>query len=163
MLHSVTRRERTRQALRTAWQRLRGGELSPERAAASVAVGLFVGCVPFYGIQTFICLLFTVPLRLDFPVAWMMTNFANPVTAPFLILLEIELGAWMMQGRWMSLSLHDFSVKNLGAFLGYALLGASVIGTSAAASAGALTLWWMRRSARARAASAHSAMRTPST
>ena len=55
-----------------------------------------------------------------------MTNFANPVTAPFLILLEIELGAWMVQGRWMSLSLHDFSVKNLGAFLGYALLGAGV-------------------------------------
>jgi len=161
MIGKMTRRERTRQALRHAWQRLRGGELSPEREAASVAVGVFVGCVPFYGIQTFICLLFTVPLRLDFPVAWLMTNFANPVTAPFLILFEIELGGWMMQGRWVSVSLHDFNVKNLGAFLGYALLGAGVIGTTAAAGAGALTLWWMRRSARARAA--HSAMRTPST
>src|SRR5438477_3114515 len=100
----MTRRERWRQALRDAWQRLRGGELSPERAAASVAVGFFCGCVPFYGIQTFICLLFTVPLRLDFPVAWLVTNFANPFTAPFLILFEIELGAWLSNGQWISLS-----------------------------------------------------------
>jgi uncharacterized protein (DUF2062 family) len=163
MLRSMTRRERTRQALRDAWLRLRGGELSPERAAASVAVGLFVGCVPFFGIQTFICLLFTVPLRLDFPVAWLLTNIANPFTAPFLILLEIELGGWMVRGRWVSLSLQDFSVKKLGAFLGYALVGAGVIGTVSAVTAGALTLWWMRRRARARAASAHSTMRTPST
>jgi uncharacterized protein len=159
----MTKRERTRLALRNAWRRLRGGELSPERAAASVAVGLFVGCLPFYGIQSFICLLFSVPLRLDFPVAWLVTNFANPVTAPFLILFEIELGGWMARGIWVSLSLQDFSVRKLGAFLGYALLGAGVIGTTAAVTGGALTLWWMRRSAKARAAAAHSTMRTPST
>ena len=163
MLGRMTRLERTRHALREAWRRLRGGELSPERAAGSIAVGLFVGCLPFYGIQTFICLLFTVPLRLDFPLAWLVTNLANPVTAPFLILLEIEVGAWMAHGHWVTLSLQDFSVRKLGAFLGYALLGAGVIGTAAAATAGAVTLWWMRRSARARAAAAHSMRRTPST
>ena len=163
MLSGMTRRERTQQAVRDAWRRLRGGELSPERAAASVAVGLFVAFVPFYGIQTLICLLFTVPLRLDFPVAWVVTNFANPFTAPFLILVEIELGAWMVGGGWVSVSPRDFNVRDLGAFLGYALLGAGVIGTAAAATAGALTLWWMRRSARARAAAAQSTMRTPST
>jgi uncharacterized protein (DUF2062 family) len=163
MLYDVTKRETIREALRQTWQRLRGGELSPERAAASVAVGFFVGCVPFYGIQTFICLLFTVPLRLDFPVAWMVTNFANPFTAPFLILLEIELGAWMVQGQWVSVSVQDLNVKRLGDFLGYALVGGGLIGTVTAGIAGGLTLWWMRRSARARAAAAHSAIRTPST
>jgi uncharacterized protein (DUF2062 family) len=157
----MSRRGRAKQALRDAWRRLRGGELSPERAAGSVAVGLFVGCVPFYGIQTFICLLITVPMRLDFPVAWLVTNFANPLTAPFLILFEIELGAWMTQGHWVSFGLDDFNIRHLGALLGWALVGAGVIGTSAALAGGGATLWWMRR--RARRMALHSTIRTPST
>jgi uncharacterized protein (DUF2062 family) len=157
----MSRRERARQTLRDAWRRLRGGELSPERAAGSVAVGLFVGCVPFYGIQTLICLLITLPLRLDFPVAWLVTNFANPITAPFLILFEIELGAWIARGQWVSFSVEDFNVRHLGALLGWALLGAAVIGTTAATTGGASTLWWLRR--RARRATVHSVIRTPST
>src|SRR5689334_19523833 len=44
-----------RTALRAGWQRLRGGELSPRRAAASVGVGIFVGCFPLYGLQTLLC------------------------------------------------------------------------------------------------------------
>jgi uncharacterized protein (DUF2062 family) len=158
----MSKRERTKEALRHAWRRLRGGDLSPERAAASVAVGVFVGCVPFYGFQTIICALVTISLRLDFPVAWLVTNFANPLTAPFLILLEVEVGAWLARGSWVSMSKDELSVKNLGAFLGYAVLGATVIGTIAATGAWLATRWWMRRSARIRLA-LHSTMRTPST
>jgi uncharacterized protein (DUF2062 family) len=157
----MSRREKARQAVRDTWRRLRGGELSPERAAGSVAVGLFVGCVPFYGIQTLICLLITVPLRLDFPVAWLVTNFANPITAPFLILFEIELGAWIAQGHWITFSLDEFNVRHLGSLLGWALLGAGVMGSAAAVAGGSTTLWWLRR--RARRATIHSVIRTPST
>ena len=52
----VTTPHRVRTAFRDAWRRLRGGELGPERAAGSVGVGLFVGFIPTYGIQTLICL-----------------------------------------------------------------------------------------------------------
>jgi uncharacterized protein (DUF2062 family) len=144
---SPSRLERVRSALRDAWRRLRGGELSPTRAAASVAVGLFVGFVPLYGIQTFICLAFTVPLRLDFPLAWATTNIANPFTAPFIILFDIELGAWLTNGSWATLSTADFEVKKLGPFLAHALLGGAVAGAVAATLGGLLTLLWMRRRA----------------
>jgi uncharacterized protein (DUF2062 family) len=144
---SETRLERVRGVLRDAWSRLRGGELNPTRAAASVAVGLFVGFVPLYGIQTFICLAFTIPLRLDFPLAWATTNIANPLTAPFIILFDIELGAWLMKGSWATLSTADFEVKKLGPFLAHALLGGAVAGAVAGTVGGLLTLLWMRRRA----------------
>jgi len=154
---SGTRFERVRGVLRDTWRRLRGGELSPVRAAGSVAIGLFVGFVPLYGIQTFICLAFTVPLRLDFPLAWATTNIANPFTAPFIILFDIELGGWLASGSWAALSTRDFALKNLGPYLGYALLGGAVAGGLAGLVGGAATLVWMRRTV------AHSTTRTPST
>src|SRR5882672_8374465 len=142
---SGTRLQRAQGVLREAWRRLRGGELSPGRGAGSVAVGLFVGFVPLYGIQTPICLAFTLPLKLDFPLAWVMTNIANPVTAPFIILFDIELGAWLAGGQWMSLSTHDFQLKKLGPFLAHAMLGGAAAGAAAALVGGLATLVWMRR------------------
>ncbi len=142
---SESRLERVRAVLREAWRRLRGGELSANRAAGSVAVGLFVGFVPLYGIQTFICLAMTIPLRLDFPVAWAVTNIANPFTAPFIILFDIELGRWISEGTWTALSTSDFEIKKLGPFLLHALLGGAVAGGAAALVGGLSTLLWMRR------------------
>ena len=140
-----TRLERVRGVLRDAWRRLRGGELNPVRAAGSVAVGLFVGFVPLYGIQTFICFAFTYPLRLDFPLAWATTNIANPITAPFIILFDIELGGWLTEGSWSTLSTADFEIKKLGPFLAHAMLGGAVAGAAAAVLGGVSTLLWMRR------------------
>jgi len=118
---------------------------APGARRASVAVGLFVGFVPLYGIQTLICLAFTVPLRLDFPLAWVTTNIANPFTAPFIILLDIELGGWLADGAWATLSTHDFEIKKLGPFLGRALLGGAVVGAAVALVGGVATLVWMQR------------------
>jgi uncharacterized protein (DUF2062 family) len=148
------RTARARQILRDAWRRLRGGELRPERAAASVGVGFFVGFVPLYGVQTFICLMFTVPLRLDFPLAWATTNIANPLTAPFIIALDIELGRFLTHGHWVHVSRHDFDLSRIGALLTEALLGGAVLGTVTGLVGAAVTLVWMRRARSLRTAKA---------
>lgn len=152
-----------RSALRDAWRRLRGGELSPERAAGSVGIGLFVGFIPTYGIQTFICLMFTVPLRLDFPVAWVATNIANPLTALFVIALDIEVGGFLRRGQWVTISTSDFDLAHLGALSVDAMVGGIAVGAVVGVLGGALTLAVTRRAARARNRSAHSITRTPST
>jgi uncharacterized protein (DUF2062 family) len=161
----VTTRRRTdlRGALRDAWRRLRGGELRPERAAGSVGVGLFVGFLPTYGIQTLFCLMFTVPLRLDFPLAWVATNIANPLTALFIIALDIEVGGFLLRGEWPSLSKDDIDMKHLGAFLVDGMTGGIALGSAVGLIGGLTTLALMRRAARARQSRAHSITRTPST
>jgi uncharacterized protein (DUF2062 family) len=161
----VTKRRRTdlRAALRDAWRRLRGGELRPERAAGSVGVGLFVGFIPTYGIQTLICLMFTVPLRLDFPVAWVATNIANPLTALFIIALDVQVGGLLRRGEWVTVSTSDFDMAHLGALSADAMVGGIALGSVVGVIGGVVTLAWARRSARAREKSAHSITRTPST
>jgi uncharacterized protein (DUF2062 family) len=157
------RPSKLRSALRDAWRRLRGGELSPERAAGSVGVGLFVGFIPTYGIQSLICLMFTVPLRLDFPVAWLTTNFANPLTALFIIALDIEVGGFLRRGQWVTVSTSDFDLAHLGALSVDAMVGGITVGALVGVIGGALTLALARRAARARQSRAHSITRTPST
>ena len=152
-----------RAAFRDAWRRLRGGELKPERGAASVGVGLFVGFIPTYGIQTFICLIFTVPLRLDFPLAWVATNVANPLTALFIIALDIEVGGLLRRGEWVTIARSDFDVAHLGALFADAMIGGTALGSFFGLLGWLTTLALMRRAARARQRSAHSITRTPST
>jgi uncharacterized protein (DUF2062 family) len=142
---------------------LRGGELKPERGAASVGVGLFVGFIPTYGIQTLICLMFTVPLRLDFPLAWVATNVANPLTAIFIIVLDIEVGGLLRRGEWVTIARSDFDVAHLGALFADAMIGGVALGSLVGVVGGLATLALMRRTARARRSTAHSITRTPST
>jgi SAM-dependent methyltransferase len=92
-----------RSKLREAWARLRGGELTPWRAAASVAVGLAVGVTPLYGFHLPIVLAICVPLRLDAPIAYVAANISLPFLAPFLWLAEIEIGAWLRTGIGLAL------------------------------------------------------------
>ena len=156
-------RKDLRAPLRDAWRRLRGGELSPERAAGSVGVGLFVGFIPTYGIQTLICLMFTVPLRLDFPLAWVATNIANPLTALLVIALDIEVGGFLRRGEWVTVSTSDLDWKHLGALSADAMVGGIATGALVGVIGGMVTLALARRAARARQARAHSITRTPST
>jgi uncharacterized protein (DUF2062 family) len=161
----VTARRRIdlRAALRDAWRRLRGGELGPERAAGSVGVGLFVGFMPTYGIQTLICLMFTVPLRLDFPLAWVTSNIANPLTALFIIALDIEVGGFLRRGQWVAVSTDDFDLAHLGSLSADAMVGGIALGAAVGVVGGLVTLGFTRRAARARQSRAHSITRTPST
>lgn len=91
----MTRNE-LRSKVRGAWRRLRGGELTPLRAALSVAVGLLVGVTPAFGAHIFLVLLVCVPLNLDAPVSYLAANISIPPVAPFLWLAEVEIGAWIL-------------------------------------------------------------------
>jgi uncharacterized protein (DUF2062 family) len=128
-----------------------------------VGVGLFVGFIPTYGIQTLICLMFTVPLRLDFPMAWVATNVANPLTALFIIALDVEVGGLLRRGEWVTVSTSDFDMAHLGALSADAMVGGIALGSVFGLIGGLVTLAWARRAARVRQSRAHSSTRTPST
>jgi len=151
-----------RAALIGAWRRLRGGTLEPRRAAASVAVGGFVGCLPLYGLQTPICALLTVPVRLDFALAWAVMIFANPLTALPLALAEIELGAWLCTGESVALPTLHTSLHDLLPFAKFVAVGSVVLGGITAVLGGALAYVIARAMARRAAARLHSTTRIES-
>jgi uncharacterized protein (DUF2062 family) len=58
----------------------------------SVAVGLAIAFVPLYGSHSFLVLGVCWALRLDAPLAFASTLISNPITLPFLLALELEVG-----------------------------------------------------------------------
>lgn len=120
---------------RRIWRLLRGGRLSPTRAAFSLFVGVFIGCQPVFGLHFVLCLIVCLPLRLDFVLAYLAANVSNPFVAPFLVFLELEVGAWLLFGVTPSF---DFSMARDLSVVGLArqvLVGAQLVGLAVASVA----------------------------
>lgn len=148
----VPLRERARAVLR----RLRGGTLSPGRAAASVGIGLFVGMWPIYGLQFFVLFAICWPLRLDVAVAYVAAHVSNPFTLPFLLALELEIGSLLLTGHHAPHSLAGARSLGAGPAVTYLSVGSLLLGvaTGVVGSAATWVLSQRLRDVRARARAA---------
>lgn len=126
--------------IRELWHRLRGGVVTRPRAAASVALGLFVGCLPIYGLHLPLCLAVGLPLRLDVVIAYVAANISNPLVAPFLVTLEIEIGFLLLSGRHVPLSPDELRAVGIAAFAWQAAVGSIVVG-ACLATLGSCVTW----------------------
>lgn len=127
--------------------RLRGGELTRARLARSVALGLFVGCTPLYGFHIWLVLATAAPLRLDTLVAYVASNISIPPMIPFLLFSEAQVGTFLLEGRFLELSLHELAPTNIFD-LGLAVaLGSVVVGLFVATLGGGLA-WFMAKNIR---------------
>lgn len=128
-----------RKGLRAALKRLHGGELTPRRLAFSVALGLFVGCSPLFGLHALIAGGLAFFLRLDVLITYLATNISIPPLMPLLFFAELQVGSFILNGRFRSLALADFApdkALELGAavFVGFPFVGGGIalLGASAA-------------------------------
>lgn len=128
--------------------RLRTEGGSPGRQAAAVAMGVFVGCSPLYGLHLALCLVLGRLLGLNRIKAYLAAQIGNPLTAPFLVTAELALGRLLRGGDLAALApsrLPRLGVAALGADL---VLGSLVIGIALAAVAALATLLTLRASRR---------------
>ncbi len=118
---------------------LRGSRLSATGIALSVAVGLGVGLIPLYGMHWALVLVVCWPLRLDSALAFAATMISNPVTLPFLVALELHLGASLVGAAALEperlLAGHGWSEAALQLAVGTAVLSTVV------ATVGACVVW----------------------
>lgn len=129
-----------RSRLARLWRRLRGGELSRRRASGSIAVGLFVGSLPLYGLHLPLCLAICLPLRLDAVTAYIAANISNPLFAPFLLAAEIEAGSLVIDGRFVELDIEHLKHTGITGFATQLAIGSVIVGGLLAA-VGALVAW----------------------
>jgi len=93
-----------------------------------VALGLFVGVQPLYGLHLPLCLIICLPLRLDVILAYAAANISLPLVAPIIVLTEIQLGSLVLDGKLVAIHLSQLrggSVVHLAAQLG---IGAVLLG-----------------------------------
>lgn len=145
-------RER-KELARQAWRRLRGGELTPWRAALSVGVGLVIGMTPAFGLHWLIVIAVCVPLRLDTGVAYLAANISMPFIAPFITFAEIETGALLLHGAFIAVGPRDLQKTGFGTLVAELVAGtlvlAPVVGAFGGTIAYALVAWRRRRKAAA--------------
>jgi hypothetical protein len=105
-----------------SWRRLRERATAvlhldeePSRLAAGMAVGVFVGFTPFYGLHTLLALAAAYLFRLN-KAATVTGAWINlPWFAPFVYGFCLRLGEALLTGDWSSFSLA--SVQGLAAYL----------------------------------------------
>jgi SAM-dependent methyltransferase len=134
------------------WQRLRGTPGSATRAAATVAIGLFIGCQPLFGLHLVLVLAVCVPLRLDAVLAYLAANISNPLFAPFLIFSEVEVGAYLSTGHFAAFDVARARATGAAGFARYLVLGGLAVGAAVALLGFALA--WLVAFRRSQVASA---------
>jgi uncharacterized protein (DUF2062 family)/SAM-dependent methyltransferase len=128
-----------REKIREAWRRLRGGDLTPARAAASVAVGLAIGVTPLYGFHLPLVIAICLPLGLDTPIAYLAANISLPFIAPFLTMAEIEIGSKLLTGAWLTLTREGLRQYGIKPFLREIIVGTIVLSPLTASVGAVLT------------------------
>jgi uncharacterized protein (DUF2062 family)/2-polyprenyl-3-methyl-5-hydroxy-6-metoxy-1,4-benzoquinol methylase len=111
------------------WRRLRGTRQSPARVALAVWLGLFIGCLPVYGLHFVLCGLVCLPLGLDLVLCYLVANISNPFVAPFLVTLEVELGSLVTSGKHAAFSLARARQTGVLGFLWQAAVGSVFVGS----------------------------------
>jgi uncharacterized protein (DUF2062 family) len=86
------------------WRRkimeLLSGDTKPAALALAVALGIFLGCSPFYGVQTFLVLGFAALFRLNPLAAVVASQISVGPLGAGIAGVEVALGEWLRYGRW---------------------------------------------------------------
>jgi uncharacterized protein (DUF2062 family) len=113
--------------------RLRG---NPKTIARGLAIGVFAGCFPFFGLQTIIAILIAFLLKGNKIAAAAATWISNPLTSVPIFAFNFHIGTLIIGGEDLTfeeLNLTSFSeIIELGGKLGITLLlGSLIVGSIA--------------------------------
>jgi uncharacterized protein (DUF2062 family)/trans-aconitate methyltransferase len=136
---------KTRHGVRELLVRLRTEGGSPHRLAGAVALGVFIGCTPFYGFHLALCILFAWLLRLNQGLTYLAAHVSLPGVWPLLVFAELQVGRLLRGKDLLSIRPEEIRQLQLKQFFLDLLLGSAVVGTVLAVAFGAFTLWVARR------------------
>ena len=80
---------------------------SPRRLAFGLALGVFLGASPLWGLHTLLAIALSFMLGLNKPAVLLGTLVSNPLLAPLLIFLSLEAGSGILYGRPAHLSVEE--------------------------------------------------------
>jgi uncharacterized protein (DUF2062 family) len=120
-----------RKAIKKLWARflaLLTEGTQPAQAAAAVGLGLFIGIVPIYGLQTLAAIGAAFLFRLNKPLIVAVTFINNPLLQPFLVAGSVELGSFMTTGAFKPVSMAHWTVAELRSDLWLWIEGSLLLG-----------------------------------
>jgi SAM-dependent methyltransferase len=113
--------------------------------AGAVALGVFIGCTPFYGFHLLLCIVFAKLLGLNRALTYLAAHVSLPGIWPLLVFAQLQVGRWMRGAGALPVRLSEIRQldwKQGGIDL---LAGSAVVGAVLAAIFGWLTYAAARR------------------
>jgi uncharacterized protein (DUF2062 family)/trans-aconitate methyltransferase len=130
--------------------RVEGG--SPGRQGGAVALGIFIGCTPLYGLHLPLCIVFARLFGLNRLLTYLAAHISTPILLPFLLFAEIQVGRLLRGARLLPIRpgqlRQDFDFWHWRAWGGDLLVGSLVVGVVLGGVLGLLTYWLLRRGRR---------------
>lgn len=139
--------------LRELLYRLRTEGDTPARQAGAVALGVLIGCSPFYGLHLALCIVLARLFGLNRGLTYLAAHVSLPVFMPFLIFAEIQAGRWLRGGGRLPLRPSELRQLDPWQFGADLLLGSLVAGAALAVPLALLA--WRAALARRRAPAVH--------
>lgn len=93
---------------------------------------------PLYGLHLPLCLAVCLPFRLDVLLAYAAANISNPLLAPLIIWIEIQLGSLVLDGTVLSIHLSQLKGTTLGHLAIQIAIGAIALGVTLSVTGGLL-------------------------
>src|SRR2546426_3385130 len=117
------------------------------REATAVGVGVFIGCLPFYGFHLPLCWIAGWLFGLNRLKVYIAANISNPLIAPTLIFTELQAGAWLRRGAFHALTLQTAKTTDLSVFALDILTGSLTLGATLGAALALVTYLSMQGTA----------------
>lgn len=120
---------------------------SPLKKSAAIALGIFIGIAPFWGLQTLLALTLATALKLNRTIAFICSNISIPPMIPFIIYGSAQLGRFAT-GQSMDLTL-DIETITTGADilqgLTYYIIGSFILATVSALLFGSISYLYLNK------------------
>lgn len=145
-----------RKAIHRLFKQMLAEHREPAKLGWAVGLGLFVGCLPLYGLHLPICIGIAWLGRLNKATVYLAANISNPLVAPLLVAIGIAIGEFLRFGTWRTIDVsagEDFLDKlallswELPDLFLSCLLGDAVLGVVLGVIAGPLVALWARKRA----------------
>jgi uncharacterized protein (DUF2062 family)/2-polyprenyl-3-methyl-5-hydroxy-6-metoxy-1,4-benzoquinol methylase len=141
------------------WRSLVNEQTSPERLGMAVAVGVFLGASPLYGLQLLLCLLFATIFRLNKIAVLLGLQISAPPFTAVLVFASFQLGSLIISGHAAPFNYDLFRKTPLFSLVGDFVLpfvaGCFAIGSVLAPIFGLLTVRLVSRHQQKRALEPH--------
>lgn len=112
---------------------------SPKIKALSLALGIFIGIVPVWGLQTFLAIFLASVFRLNKALSFLGSNISIPPMIPFVVLASLKVGSFIIPSQHtLSLDFNKISWQSLQTHLFQYIVGSTILATFTALILGAI-------------------------
>lgn len=118
-----------------------GSEDSPMKIAWSIALGLFIGLSPLWGLHSFLAIFLAVAFRLNKLIAFGFSNISIPPMIPILVVLSLKIGFYFVPFGQKNIILTDYQFHSIAAHFWQYVVGSFVLATVASSIVGTIAFF----------------------